>query len=105
MLEVGEDVGHGALVVHSHKVDVLVDAVVETADVQEVSGSRLSAVQSRHLACACVRKNGPEVKSVFSLARRRCMKTCSTSRRMSALTYAAYGLSAYIDLYKLRIKQ
>lgn len=54
ILEVREDEGDGALVVDAHKIDALVDAVVEAADVEEVGGARTAGVEPGDLACPCV---------------------------------------------------
>ena len=48
----GEDIGDGVLVDYLNEVDVLVDAVVEAADVDEVGGVGPSAVELGHLTGA-----------------------------------------------------
>lgn len=48
----GEDVGNGVLVDYLNEVDVLMNAVVKTADIDEVGGVGPAAVQLGHLASA-----------------------------------------------------
>lgn len=52
VLEMGEDIGNGVLVYYLNEVDVLMNAVVETANVDEVGGVGSTAVQLGDLACA-----------------------------------------------------
>lgn len=44
VLKMREDIGNGVLVDHLNEVDVLMDAVIETANVDEVSGVGSAAV-------------------------------------------------------------
>jgi hypothetical protein len=94
ILEVREDERNGAFVVDTDKIDALVNAVVETADVEKVSWPGVARVKSGYLACAYLVRSVPDVNKVFSLLISRCIKTFSTSSRITAFTSAGSCLSS-----------
>lgn len=81
------------------------NAVVEAANIEEICWSWLPTVQSCHFARAYIGQSSPEVKRVLYLLSNLCMKTCSTSKRITALTYPGRpspdSLAACIFDYKL----
>ena len=88
--EVRKNIGNSIFIVDLDKIDVLVDAVVEAADIDEIGGFWFVAFEFGDFACSFVKWRVPDVKRVFYWLRRRCMKTWSISRRMIALTVLSY---------------
>jgi hypothetical protein len=87
---VRKNIGNSIFIVDLDKIDVLMDAVVEAADIDEICGFWFVAFEFGDFACSYVKWRVPDVKRVFYWLRRRCMKTWSISRRMIALTVLSY---------------
>lgn len=89
-LKMGKDIRNSIFIDDLDEIAMLVDAIVKAADIDEICGFWLIALKFGDLACSFMNEEVPEVKRVFYLKRRRCMKTWSISRRMIALTVLSY---------------
>lgn len=86
----GKDIRNSIFIDDLDEIAMLVDAIVEATDIDEICGLWLIALKFGDLACSFMNEGIPDVKRVFYLKRRRCMKTWSISRRMIALTVLSY---------------
>ena len=88
--EMRKDIGNRIFIVYLNKIDMLMYAIVETADIDEICGFWFVALEFGDFACSYMKWGLPDVKRVFYLKRRRCMKTWSISRSMIAFTVLSY---------------